>query len=124
LVARSGSILERLLGAEYRLHLRLGENLGLVRVDPGQLEQVILNLVINARDALEPGGQVWLSTRREWVDSPRAAQPQVVQPGDWVVLCVRDDGSGIDSQTLAHIFEPFFTTKGIGEGTGLGLSTV
>ena len=124
LVARSGSILERLLGAEYRLHFELGDDLGQVRVDPGQLEQVILNLVINARDASEPGGQVWLSTRRECVDSPRAAQPQVVLPGDWVVLCVRDNGAGIDSQTIGHIFEPFFTTKGVGEGTGLGLSTV
>ncbi|HLT36886.1 MAG TPA: ATP-binding protein, partial [Enhygromyxa sp.] len=124
LVERSGSILERLLGAEYQLRLELGGRLGPVRVDPGQLEQVILNLVINARDAMKPGGQVWLSTRVETLTEPRPAQPQPIKPGDWVVLAVRDTGSGMDRRTIAHIFEPFFTTKGVGEGTGLGLSTV
>jgi signal transduction histidine kinase len=124
LVERSGSILERLLGAEYQLRIRLGDQLGPIRVDPGQLEQVILNLVINARDAMKPGGKVWLSTRAETLTEPRAAQPQAIKPGDWIVLAVRDTGSGMDRRTLAHIFEPFFTTKGVGEGTGLGLSTV
>ncbi|HVI00477.1 MAG TPA: AAA family ATPase [Enhygromyxa sp.] len=124
LVERSGSILERLLGAEYQLRIRLGGSLGPVRVDPGQLEQVILNLVINARDAMKPGGKVWLSTRAETLTEPRPAQPQAIKPGDWIVLAVRDTGSGMDRRTMAHIFEPFFTTKGVGEGTGLGLSTV
>jgi predicted ATPase/signal transduction histidine kinase len=124
LVERSASILERLLGAEYQLRIRLGAALGPVRVDPGQLEQVILNLVINARDAMKPGGKVWLATRVESLTEPRPAQPQAIKPGEWVVLAVRDTGSGMDRRTMAHIFEPFFTTKGVGEGTGLGLSTV
>ncbi|MFV8754081.1 protein kinase domain-containing protein [Nannocystaceae bacterium ST9] len=124
LVSRSGKILERLLGAEYQLRSRLGERIGRVRVDPGQLEQVLLNLVINARDAMTPGGTVTIATREQSVNAQINAVPQVVKPGEWVVLSVVDDGAGMDRRTLAHIFEPFFTTKGVGEGTGLGLSTV
>jgi predicted ATPase/signal transduction histidine kinase/CheY-like chemotaxis protein len=124
LVQRSSAILERLLGAEYQLIVKLDGNLGMIRVDPGQLEQVILNLVINARDASEPGGKVWVSTRAESLTMPRSGHPQAVRPGDWIVLEVSDSGSGMDHRTLAHIFEPFFTTKGVGKGTGLGLSTV
>lgn len=124
LVERSGTILERLLGAEYQLCIRFGAPLGRVRVDPGQLEQVILNLVINARDAMESGGEVRLSTRIEKLDERRAAQPQAVKPGEWVVLSVSDTGAGMNPETIEHIFEPFFTTKGVGKGTGLGLSTV
>jgi predicted ATPase/signal transduction histidine kinase/ActR/RegA family two-component response regulator len=124
LVRRSGSILERLLGAEYELEVKHGDVRGLVRVDPGQLEQVILNLVINARDASPPGSKVWVSTRGETLSEPRPAQPQAVRPGEWVVLEVSDTGSGMDRRTIAHIFEPFFTTKDVGQGTGLGLSTV
>ncbi|PRP90108.1 Blue-light-activated protein [Enhygromyxa salina] len=123
LVRRSGTILDRLLGAAHRLSVKLADDLGQVRVDPGQLEQVILNLVINARDASE-SGKVWLTTRGVRLDAPAPAQPQAVPPGDWVVLDVTDTGSGMDRRTIAHIFEPFFTTKGVGEGTGLGLSTV
>jgi signal transduction histidine kinase len=124
LVRRSAKILERLLGAEYQLRMQLGERLGRVRVDPGQLEQVLLNLVINARDAMTPGGTVAVTTREQTVTSPIQALPQPVRPGEWVVLGVSDDGCGMDRRTLAHIFEPFFTTKGVGQGTGLGLSTV
>ncbi|PRP90391.1 protein kinase domain-containing protein [Enhygromyxa salina] len=124
LVERGGAILERLLGAEYELHVRLGEQLGRVRVDPGQLEQVILNLVINARDASDPGGKVWLATRAERLTQLRPGQPHDVRPGDWVVLEVSDTGMGMKPESIAHIFEPFYTTKGVGKGTGLGLSTV
>ncbi len=124
LVERSSKILERLLGPEYRLASRLTSPLGPVRVDPGQLEQVILNLVINARDAMPPGGTVVITSREQTLSEPIPATPQAVKPGDWVVLGVIDDGCGMDRRTLAHIFEPFFTTKGVGEGTGLGLSTV
>jgi predicted ATPase/signal transduction histidine kinase len=124
LVQRSSAILERLLGAEYELTVKPGDDLGMVRVDPGQLEQVILNLVINARDASEPGGKVWVSTRSESLSIPRSAHPQAVRPGEWIVLEVVDSGAGMDHRTMAHIFEPFFTTKGVGKGTGLGLSTV
>nr|WP_255216391.1 AAA family ATPase [Pseudenhygromyxa sp. WMMC2535] len=124
LVARSGKILERLLGAEYELHIELALDLGRVRVDPGQLEQVVLNLVINARDASEPGRPILVSTREEQLRHARPAQPQTLLPGRYVVLEVSDEGSGMDEHTVAHIFEPFFTTKGVGKGTGLGLSTV
>ena len=124
LVGRSSKILERLLGAEYQLNSNLSEPIGRVRVDPGQLEQVLLNLVINARDAMMPGGTVTIATRDQNTSSPLSAVPQPVKPGEWVVLSVSDDGAGMDRRTLAHIFEPFFTTKGVGEGTGLGLSTV
>jgi predicted ATPase/signal transduction histidine kinase len=124
LVGRSSKILERLLGAEYQLVANFAPRIGRVRVDPGQLEQVLLNLVINARDAMEPGGTVTISTREQALSAPHPAVPQPVKPGEWVVLKVQDDGCGMDRRTLAHIFEPFFTTKGVGEGTGLGLSTV
>jgi predicted ATPase/signal transduction histidine kinase len=124
LVGRSSKILERLLGAEYQFSASFAPHIGRVRVDPGQLEQVLLNLVINARDAMAPGGTVTISTREQILDMAQHAVPQPVKPGEWVVLRVADDGCGMDRRTLAHIFEPFFTTKGIGEGTGLGLSTV
>ena len=124
LVQRSTAILERLLGREYKLVAKLGRELGQIRVDPGQLEQVILNLVINARDASEPGATIYLSTREETLELPRSSYPQAVRAGDWIVLEVSDTGMGMDHRTMAHIFEPFFTTKGVGKGTGLGLSTV
>ncbi|MCA9699255.1 MAG: response regulator, partial [Myxococcales bacterium] len=124
LVERSGKILERLLGAEYGLSVELGSQLGQIRVDPGQLEQVLLNLAINARDASSPGGRIHIVTREERLSVGRPAQPQALRPGHYVVLEVSDEGSGMDEWTLAHIFEPFFTTKGVGKGTGLGLSTV
>jgi CheY-like chemotaxis protein len=106
------------------LVVRLGPEIGLVRVDPGQIEQVILNLVINARDASEPGSKVWISTREEQLELPRSAYPQPVRAGHWVVLEVSDKGTGMEHRVLSHIFEPFYTTKGVGKGTGLGLSTV
>ena len=124
LVRRSAAILERLLGADHKLALELGEALGRVQVDPGQIEQVVLNLVINARDASPEGGVVRVDTKRIHLGESRPAMPEPIEPGDWIVLSVSDDGVGIDEETLARIFEPFFTTKEVGKGTGLGLSTV
>ena len=101
--------------------LNLDPRIAAVRVDPGQLDQVIVNLVVNAADALPQGGTITLSTARTVMDEDG---PPDITPGDYVTLAVRDDGTGMDEETLSRAFEPFFTTKPLGKGTGLGLSTV
>jgi PAS domain S-box-containing protein len=108
-------LLRRLIGAPIELILRLEPALGMVRVDPGQLEQVIVNLAVNARDAMPQGGTLTIATRN-------LAPPAT--PGPGVALEISDIGEGMDEKTLSHVFEPFFTTKPKGKGTGLGLSTV
>ncbi len=119
-------ILRRALGELSRVELRLDPDLGQVRADPGQLDQVLLNLALNARDAMPEGGTVTVETMNLWVDeqavTARGLDP--VPPGQYAALVVADTGAGMDRETLDHIFEPFFTTKAVGEGTGLGLATV
>jgi two-component system, cell cycle sensor histidine kinase and response regulator CckA len=97
-----------------------------VRADPGQLEQVLLNLALNARDAMPRGGRITVETFQTEVtgSAPRTKPGTVLRPGSYVVLAVSDTGHGMDKETMSHIFEPFFTTKGVGQGTGLGLSSV
>jgi two-component system, cell cycle sensor histidine kinase and response regulator CckA len=119
-------VLRRIMGEDCGVTFRLSSNLGLVKADPGQLEQVLLNLALNARDAMPRGGSIAIETfhaelSREYA---RLKPATAVQPGEYVVLAVSDTGHGMDRETLSHVFEPFFTTKGIGRGTGLGLSTV
>jgi PAS domain S-box-containing protein len=118
------AMLGRLIGEDIRLAARLDPEAGWVRADPAQIEQVILNLVVNARDAMPLGGQITLETQRVELDEAFARQHVGIRPGPHVRLVVRDTGVGMDAVTKAHLFEPFFTTKGPGKGTGLGLATV
>ena len=117
-------MLERLLGEDVRLDLALAEDLAPVRTDPRHMEQVIMNLAANARDAMPTGGAFIIETANVQLDEVQAAQHVGLDPGRYVMLTVSDTGTGIEPDVLAHLFEPFFTTKGEGSGTGLGLSTV
>ncbi len=119
-------VLHRIMGENCGVTLRLTPDLSMVKTDRGQLEQVLLNLALNARDAMPRGGQITLETfPAELTEAYARMKPgTVVRPGQYVVVAVSDTGHGMDKETLAHIFEPFFTTKGVGQGTGLGLSTV
>jgi CheY-like chemotaxis protein len=125
-VATLEPILRRALGEVSHVELRLAGDLGPVKADPGQLDQVLLNLALNARDAMPDGGTLTVETANVTVDERHitAKTMEPVVPGAYAVLRVTDTGTGMDRETLAHIFEPFFTTKSVGEGTGLGLATV
>ena len=117
-------MLRRLIGENIDLAWRPGRHLWPVKIDPSQIDQILANLCVNARDAIAGVGQVAIETDTVTVDADRAAESPGAAPGDYVRLTFRDTGIGMDSETLSHIFEPFFTTKKLGEGTGLGLSTV
>jgi CheY-like chemotaxis protein len=114
----------RVIGEDIELTTLLAEDLGRVKVDPGQIEQVILNLAVNARDAMPSGGKLTLETANVEIDEAYARSHISVVPGHYVLLSVSDTGGGMPPEVKEQIFEPFFTTKGKGKGTGLGLSTV
>ncbi|HEY1861471.1 MAG TPA: PAS domain S-box protein [Gemmataceae bacterium] len=115
-------MLRRLIGEDIHLRTILDPALGSVRADRGQIEQSLINLVVNARDAMPQGGNLTVETRNVLVDETTARPGAGLQPGSFVLVIVKDTGSGMSRETLAHLFEPFFTTKEIGRGTGLGLA--
>jgi signal transduction histidine kinase len=117
-------LLQRLIGEDVRLVTVLDGALGKVKADPGQINQVILNLAVNARDAMPAGGRLTIETANVDIDAESAATQVGSQAGRYVRLSVSDTGAGMDVQTREHLFEPFFTTKPAGQGTGLGLSSV
>ena len=115
-------LLRRLLGEHIQLQTNLGAKLGTIKADPSQVEQVLMNLVVNARDAMPEGGRLFIETCNAELDQKYASEHVSVKPGPYVMMAVSDTGTGMSAETVAHIFEPFFTTKG-GKGTGLGLAT-
>jgi two-component system cell cycle sensor histidine kinase/response regulator CckA len=122
-IAGMANMLQRLIGEDIELTTSSAQHLGKVLVDPGQIEQVIMNLAVNARDAMPQGGVLTIETREMSIDESHAAEDGG-KAGPHAMLAVSDTGSGMDKATQARIFEPFFTTKEVGKGTGLGLSMV
>lgn len=117
-------LMRRLIGANIELEVIHGSDLGLVKVDVGQMEQVLINLAVNARDAMDGGGNLTIKTANFENDKILECRGDNMPPGQWIAISVTDTGCGISKENLGRIFEPFFTTKDIGQGTGLGLATV
>jgi len=117
-------LLRRLISEDIEFIARLQPNMGLIHADPGHLEQVIVNLVVNARDAMPGGGTLTIETQQVHLDSTQLESNPGVRPGEFAMISVNDTGYGMTPEVLAHLFEPFFTTKEVGKGTGLGLAAV
>jgi PAS domain S-box-containing protein len=123
-IAETATMLRRMIGEDVRLHLELSHAVPPVLADPGQLGQVLMNLAVNARDAMPGGGQIWIETGTLAMDAVQSVRFGAQRSGNHAMLRVRDSGHGMDQTTLSMVFEPFFTTKPVGKGTGLGLPTV
>ena len=123
LILNMEKMLSRLIGEDVELITVLAAEPASTRTDPGQIEQVIMNVVVNARDAMPGGGKLIVETTNAQVDAAHTGPAMDLQPGSYVVLAISDTGTGMDPETTAHLFEPFFTTKAPGKGTGLGLAT-
>jgi CheY-like chemotaxis protein len=123
-VSNMTKMLRRILGEDITLQVSYTPSLPLIHADPGMMEQILLNLSINARDAMPKGGSLFMNTSVICVEPSQAAEYSGAAPGEYVSLTVKDTGTGIAPEVLPHIFEPFFTTKDVGKGTGLGLATV
>ncbi|HPS29137.1 MAG TPA: PAS domain S-box protein [bacterium] len=117
-------MLKRLIGENIKLSWKKGKNLWNIRIDPAQIDQIVTNLCINSKDAIEGAGRIVMETENVTITQENLADLPGINTGDFVILKVSDSGSGMDDETVKHIFEPFFTTKNIGKGTGLGLATV
>jgi signal transduction histidine kinase/CheY-like chemotaxis protein len=124
IVSEMGKMLPRLIGEHIDYQFHPDVRLAAVLADPGQMEQVVLNLAVNSRDAMPMGGKLTVRTQNVTMTPREAVLRSPMAAGDYVLLCVSDTGQGLDNETRAHIFEPFFTTKDVGKGTGLGLATV
>ena len=124
LVSKMQDMMERLLGEDIKMITRLEAKLHSIKADPGQIEQVIMNLAINARDAMPEGGRLTISTTNITLDQPDSSVIPDAYPGKFICLAVSDSGKGMSKDAITHLFEPFFSTRGLGRGTGLGLAVI
>jgi two-component system cell cycle sensor histidine kinase/response regulator CckA len=124
LLKNTRNMLQRMIGEDISFEMHLTPDIGMIMADPGKIEQVVINLAVNARDAMPHGGDLRVETQDSTLDEEFCKLHKGSQPGKYVLLSVKDTGKGIDEESMKHVFEPFFTTKEIGKGTGLGLATV